>query len=217
LRPTRPSKKPPPTRDRALAAFERLRTYVETRANLAAEEFGFIRTLFAPRHLAKGEVLQQAGEPARYMVFVAGGCLRRYVIDARGKVHILGFAPEDWWVSDPASLMSGEPSTFFVDAIEASDLLLIDHASHQRILDTVPRYAAAHRVGLERLAAARDKRMVSALSASAEERYLDFLATYPTLLPRVPQRMVASYLGMSPETLSRIRKRLATQASAGTR
>jgi CRP-like cAMP-binding protein len=214
LRSTRPSKKPPPARDRALAAFERLRRYVETRANLTLEEVRFIEPLFVARHLAKGEILQRAGEPARYMAFVASGCLRRYVIDSKGKVHILGFGPEDWWVSDPASLMSGEPSTFFVDAIEASHLLLIDHPSHQRILDGVPRYAAAHRVGLLRLAAARDKRIASALSASAEERYLDFVATYPTLLRRVLQRMLASYLGMSPETLSRIRKRLSTRPSA---
>jgi len=111
----------PAARDRGLAAFERLCTYVETRANLTPEEVGFIRTLFVPRHLAKGGVLQRAGEPARYMVFVASGCLRRYVIDKKGKVHILGFAPEDWWVSDPASLMSGEASTFFVDAFSWPD------------------------------------------------------------------------------------------------
>ncbi len=202
------------TRDRAFASFERLRAYLGARATLTPGEVDLIQGLFAPRHLGRGDVLQRAGEPARYMAFVARGCLRSYVIDDEGKIHILSFAPEDWWVSDSAVYLSGEPSTLYIDAIEASDLLVIDHPSHQRILDGVPGYAAAYRAGLQRLAAAKDKRIVVSLSASAPDRYLDFVARYPTLLRRVPLRMLASYLGMSPETLSRIRKKLSTRAHA---
>lgn len=181
---------------------------------LTPGEIDFIRPLFAPRRLEKGEVLQRPGEPARYMVFVTRGCLRSYVIDDKGKVHIVRFAPEDWWLADSAGFSSGEPSTLFIDAIEATDLLQIDHPSHQRILGGVPSYAAAYQVGLQRLAAAFNKRIVSSLSASADDRYRDFAATYPTLLRRVPLRMLASYLGMSPETLSRVRKKVSTRASA---
>jgi CRP-like cAMP-binding protein len=202
------SKKPTLTRERASASFERLRAYIGARAAVTPADFDLIRPLFAPRRLDKGEVLQRAGEPARHMVFVAKGCLRSYVIDDKGKVHIVGFAPEDWWLSDSARFLDGGPSTLFIDAIEATDVLLTDHASHQRMLDTVPAIAAAYRAGLQRLAAAREKRIIASLSASAPERYLDFAARYPTLLRRVPLRMLASYLGMSPETLSRIRKKL---------
>jgi CRP-like cAMP-binding protein len=141
---------------------------------------------------------------------VASGCLRSYVIDTKGNVHIVAFAPEDWWLGDTSRFLSGEPTKLFFDAVEASDLLLIEYPAHQRMLDRIPAIAAAYRVGMERLAAARDKRVISSLSASAEERYLEFAAKYPTLLQRVPQRMLASYLGMTPETLSRIRKKLAT-------
>ena len=210
----RRSKDPPLTRDRALASFERLRTYIGARATLTPGEIDVILARFSPRRLEKGEFLQRAGEPARHMVFVARGCLRSYVIDDKGRVHILSFAPEDWWLADSARFLSGEPSTLFIDAIEASDVLLIDQASHQRIVDGVPGYAAAYQVGLQRLAAARDKRLISSLSASAHDRYLDFVARYPTLSQRVPLRMLASYLGMSPETLSRIRKKVSTRASA---
>lgn len=210
----RRSKRLPLAGDRAAASFERLRAYLGARAELTPEDVEFIETLFAPRHLKKGEILQRAGEPARHMVFVASGCLRSYVIDDQGRVHILGFAPDDWWLSDSARFLTGDPTTLFIDAVEASDLLLITHPSHQRMLDSFPSIAAAYRVGLQRLAAAKDKRIISSLSASAHDRYLDFVARYPTLLRRVPLRMLASYLGMTPETLSRIRKRLSTRASA---
>ena len=147
------------------------------------------------------------------MAFVARGCLRSYAIDAKGKVHIVRFAPEDWWLADSARFLTGEPSTLFIDAIEASDLLLIGHPSHQRILEGVPAYAAAYQAGLQRLAGAMARRVVHSLSASAQDRYLEFVESHPTLVRRVPLRMLASYLGMSPETLSRIRRKLSTRIS----
>ena len=92
-------------------------------------------------------------------------------------------------------------------------LLLIDPASHREIVEHVPGYAAAFRTGLQKHAAAKDNRIVSALSASAEERYEDFLKTYPSIAQRVPQWMLASYLGVSPETVSRIRKNRSRRSS----
>lgn len=199
---------PPP---RASASFERLRSYLTARAALTPAEIEFVRGLFAPRHLVKGEVLQRAGEPARLMVFVAVGCLRSYVLDEEGKVHVVGFAPEDWWLSDTGPYLGGAPSTLFIDAVEASDVMVTDHASHQRMVDEIPSLAAAYQIGLQRLAAARDKRIISSLTASAQDRYLEFADRYPTLIRRVPLRMLASYLGMTPETLSRVRKKLSTR------
>ena len=118
------------------------------------------------------------------------------------------FAPETWWLADATSLNGGIPSAFFVDAIEDSELLLIDARSHEMLVDRVPGYAAAFRTGLQRHAAAKDQRIVSSLSASAEERYLEFMKVYSSIALRVPQSMLASYLGVTPETLSRIRKNL---------
>lgn len=118
------------------------------------------------------------------------------------------FAPENWWYADIDSLGSGTPSLYFVDAIEQSELLLIDPPSHQKIVNNVPAYGASQRTGLQRHAAAKDRRIVSALSTPAEERYLEFVKTYPSIAQRVPQWMIASYLGLTPETLSRIRRNL---------
>lgn len=194
--------------DPATTAFETFRAYLEARGAFSEEDFVFLRTTFLHRRLRSGECLQRGGDVARYAAFVASGCLRSYVIDAKGKEHIVRFAPETWWLGDSESAEKGTPSQYFFEAIEDADLLLIDAPSHQRVVDNVPGYGAAMRTGIQRHSAAKDQRIVSALSASAEERYLAFLSTYPSIVRRVPQRMLASYLGVSPETLSRIRKNL---------
>ncbi len=188
--------------------FDVLRSYLEARADFSDADFSRIRKAFLFRRLGTGEYLQRAGEVTRYAAFVAIGCLRNYIIDAKGKEHIVQFAPETWWLADSISLGSGTPSQYFIDAIEDSQLLLIDAPSHKELVEGVPSYAAAFRTGLQRHTAAKDQRIVTALSASAEERYLEFLRVYPSIALRVPQMMLASYLGMTPETVSRIRKNL---------
>ena len=191
------------------SAFAVLRAYLDARAAFTEDDARAVQQTFVPRRLAAGEFLQRAGEVSRYAAFIARGCLRNFVIDAKGKEHIVQFAPETWWLADSISLSKGTPTAYFFEAIEDSELLLIDPAGQQRLIDTVPAYAASFRVGIQRHAAAKDQRIVSSLSATAEERYLEFLETYPSIVLRVPQTMLASYLGMTPETLSRIRKNLA--------
>jgi CRP-like cAMP-binding protein len=188
--------------------FDILRAYLESRAAFAESDFEFLRSAFLPLALHAGEFLQRAGDVATSAAFVARGCLRSYTIDGKGKEHIVQFAPETWWLADAVSLINKTPSQYFMDAIEDSQVLVVDAPSHQRVIDTVPGYAAAFRAGLQKHAAAKDQRIVHSLSASAEERYLAFLQMYPSIVRRVPQWMLASYLGISPETLSRIRKDL---------
>jgi CRP-like cAMP-binding protein len=190
------------------SAFDTLRLYLQARAVFTEVDFEFLETVFVPRRLRAGEFLQRAGEVARWAAFVGSGCLRSYVIDAKGKEHVVQFAPETWWLADGSSLNARTPSQYFIDAIEDSEVVLIDGPSHQRVLSQVPAYAAAFSAGLQKHSAAKDDRIVSSLTASAEERYLEFLKTFPSVAQRVPQMMLASYLGMTPETVSRIRRNL---------
>ena len=191
-----------------MSEFDPLRAYLESKAPFTATELDFLEGLFIPTTLHSGEFLQRAGEPVRHAAFVASGCLRSYVVDANGEEVILEFAPENWWIGDRTFLTGGTTCECFIDSIGHSDLLLFDQLSHQKMVESVPTFAAMFRVAFQKYAAAKDRRIINALSMSVEERYLDFMKTYPAIALRVPQRMLASYLGVSPETLSRVRKNL---------
>src|SRR6478735_3385205 len=106
--------------------FETLRVYFECRFHLTDEEFDFIKKFFLPKHLKKGGVFLREGEVAKYSAFVEKGCLRSYVIDNKGKEHIVLFAPENWWITNKGGVAEISPSSFFIDAIEDSELLLLD-------------------------------------------------------------------------------------------
>lgn len=188
--------------------FDKLRAYCERSTHLTEEEYAFMQNLVLHKNFRKGEFLLREGEVAKYGAFVATGCLRSFTVDNKGKEHIVQFAPEDWWIGNNESIRTGAPSAYFIDAIEDSDVLLLDRASFQKIMENIPAFASLFQAGIQKHASAKDERIIASLSASAEERYIDFLQKYPSIAQRVPQHMLASYLGVSPETLSRIRKQL---------
>ncbi|HYC86572.1 MAG TPA: helix-turn-helix domain-containing protein, partial [Chryseosolibacter sp.] len=132
------------------------------------------------------------------------------VIDDKGKEHIIQFAPENWWISEQISLVNGEPSMYFIDAVEDTDYLSIHRTFFDEFEKLVP--GARQMSNMLQLYSLRSfqKRLISHLSATGEERYLNFLQTHPSLALRLPQKMIASYLGVTPESLSRIRKELAS-------
>ena len=186
--------------------YDALFAYFERGFALSADDITLIRAVFLQKKLKKGEFLQREGEKARYGAFVVKGLLRSYVIDNKGKEHIIQFAPENWWISDKSGMTEGLAS-FFIDAIEDAEVLLIDVAGHRLLMEKIPGYAALFSVGMQKRGAVKDIRIIHSLTATAEERYNDFLKTHPTIALRLPQHMLASYLGITPETLSRIRRR----------
>jgi CRP-like cAMP-binding protein len=188
--------------------FELLRTHIEKRVHLTDEEFKISAGYFIPKKLKKHQFLLNEGEVCYHIGFVNSGCLRQYTIDNKGNEHIIQFAIEDWWISDLHSFLSGSPSKFNIDALQDSEVLLLEKSARDKLLDACPKMERFFRLLMETHHVATEERVASSLSLSAEEQYLKFIKTYPKLTEEIPQNQIASYLGITPQSLSRIRKEL---------
>jgi CRP-like cAMP-binding protein len=185
--------------------FHKLRAFFERSIPITDDQFESIKTLFSARKVKKGHLLLHEGDMTKLDIFVASGCLRTYTIDNSGKEHIIQFSIENWWTGD-LGVNSSSPAQCFIEALEDSEILVAESNSIERLIKVIPEMGSFYRAALQRSAAAKNERIVSSLSKTAEERYDDFLKKYPSVIQRVPQHMIASYLGISPETLSRIRQ-----------
>lgn len=163
-----------------------------------------LKTLEIP----KNEYLLRVGEYCHHIFFVDKGLLRQFYSDEKGKDHILSFAPENWFVTDRESSFFGKPTPYSIQALENTTVTVIDDKFLNTINHTFPSFAAYNTKLLHGHIRQLQKRIQLLLSASAEERYLEFIKMYPDILQRVPQTMVASYLGITPESLSRVRREL---------
>lgn len=163
------------------------------------------------KQFTKGEFLLQEGEKCEVSFYVEQGLLKQYYIDDRGKEHILQFGPENWFVTDRDSVYFNEPSKYFIQALEDTLVLMVNEELINKLSRENPNFLALNHKLLHNHIRQLQKRIVQLLSGTAEERYLDFIKTYPDILMRVPQTMVASYLGIAPESLSRVRKELAAK------
>lgn len=157
----------------------------------------------------KGTYLLREGEVNSKTYFVENGLLRQFSIDEKGKEHILQFAPENWFVSNRESVFLNKPSSYFIEAIEDSTVFVVEKELFDILSKENPLFIDFNTQLLHRHIASLQKRVTQLQSDSAQERYLDFIQTYPDVLLRVPQTYVASYLGITPESLSRVRKELA--------
>ncbi|MBF8247297.1 MAG: Crp/Fnr family transcriptional regulator [Bacteroidetes bacterium] len=188
--------------------FDLLHSHIKKRIRLTQEEFNLCGQFFTPRNLKKRQFLLQEGDVCKYLAFVNSGCLREYTVDQKGEEHIIQFAIQDWWISDLNSFLSGATSTHNVDAMQDSEVLILEKEARDKMLEAVPKMERFFRLLLEANHVATHKRINASLSATAEERYLAFIKTYPALVEQVPQSQIASYLGITPQSLSRIRKEL---------
>lgn len=161
------------------------------------------------KNVKRDEFLVRENEHCKYTFFVEEGLLRQYSIDSKGKEHTISFAPENWFVSDRESAYFGESSPYYIQAQENSKVVLIDEPFIAMLSERIPSFTEFNTKLLHNHIRHLQNRVNRLLSASAEERYLHFIEMYPDILLRVPQTMVASYLGITPESLSRVRKELA--------
>ena len=189
---------------------DQFKNYLKEKIEITDEQFDSISAVLKIKKFDKNEIIQYTGDNFKHGFFVCKGLLRAYSIDAKGKEHILQFAPENWLISDRNN-MNNEPSIFFIDAIEATEVIIMPNDFMEQAAIQVPCLQPMHTRLLNNSIRFMQKRINMLLSATAEERYLDFIKLYPNLTLRVPQWMIASYLGITPESLSRVRKELANK------
>jgi CRP-like cAMP-binding protein len=187
---------------------EPLFQYIESRSGLrlTAEEQTIIEEKFRLKKLRRRQYFLQEGDVCKNIAFIVKGAARMFSIDDKGHEHIVRFGLETWWLADHESFNLLTPSKYNIEMVEDTELLIITVANAFELVDKVRGFDLMIKQMDRQLAISTQKRIHSALSMTAEERYDDLAKSYPQFLQRFPQNMIASYLGISPETLSRIRK-----------
>ena len=172
---------------------------------LTPEEIQYFTSTLKEKKLKKRQFLVQEGDVCRSTYFVNKGCLRSYYTDKDGVEHNIQFSIEDWWAGDMASFITQKPSKISVIALEDSDLLVLDRQVQEDVFAKIPKFERFFRNLLQNAFVSAQERILANLSETAEERYLNFRKKYPEMDRRLPQNQIASFLGVTPESLSRIR------------
>jgi CRP-like cAMP-binding protein len=188
--------------------FSIFKEFVSNKITLTTQEWEKIRSVCIDKKLRKKEFLLKEGEMWRYSAFVCTGCIRTYRLDDDGYEHIINFSKELWWAGESESLSTGKPSKYYIDAIEDSEICLFLSADFDMLCMEIPKLSLFMNNNVKECMGAIQNRINVAISYNTEEKYRDFLTEHPGLSSRVPQYMIASYLGITPESLSRLRKQL---------
>jgi CRP-like cAMP-binding protein len=178
---------------------------IEKHLPLNAQEQHRILLAFTTQHIKKKDFFLRAGEVCKQVAFVLQGCLRSYATDEQGFEHNLQFAPEGWWITDMNSIIHGTTARLNIDAIEDTQALLLSRDQQDRLLKEVPKLERFFRIISEKSMAGSHKRLIDQVSVNAQTRYLNFCEQYPGLIQRLPQKQIASYIGVTPEFLSKIK------------
>ncbi|WP_452219585.1 Crp/Fnr family transcriptional regulator [Lacinutrix salivirga] len=187
------------------------KTFLIEKGGLTEEDYTQILPFVKTKQLSKNDFLLRAGDVCSHSFFVEQGLLRFYAINEEGKENILQFATENGIVSDRGSVFFQEPSTYFIDALENTLAIFINEEFINTVATINPNFRAENEKLLQNHIRHLYKRINLLIGASARARYLEFVAMYPDIMLRVPQLMIASYLGITPESLSRVRKALANK------
>lgn len=188
--------------------FEVFQDYLSQKITLSPQDFELIQSVAKIKKLRKHQYLLQEGEIWNYKAFVCQGLLRSFRTDEKGVDHIIQFSIENWWAGDVESSTLGNPAKNNIEALEATTLLLFSNKDFEMLETRIPIFKDFVAALIAQSYFASQNRVHDSISMNSEERYSKFLKTYPQIANRVPQHMIASYLGISAETLSRIRKQI---------
>ncbi|MEX0609648.1 MAG: Crp/Fnr family transcriptional regulator [Balneolaceae bacterium] len=185
--------------------FEQLYKSFHQHVSLTNEEWELCKNNFRPKRMLKRQFLLQEGDVCRELAFVEKGALYSYSVDSKGNQHVIRFAFDGWWMANLQSFFTGDPSRLNIELLEDSELLVLDLKNHETLLEKIPAYERYHRIIIQNAYVALQQRVENALGLTAEEKYSRLIKQSPEFMNRVPLHLVASYLGVSPETLSRVR------------
>jgi len=188
--------------------FQSINEYVAKAAGINEEEAAILNTLLQFKKIPRKTLMLSEGEICNFECYINKGCIRTYYIDESGSEVTLQFAIESWWVSDIASFHERKPSKMFIETLEDCEVLMLSPESKEILLRKVPRFERMFRLLVQRNLSRLQERLFQTIATTATEKYLDFLERYPTIPQRVAQHYIASYLGFSPEFLSKVRTRL---------
>lgn len=189
--------------------FETLLRGINEKVSLSAADAEAIKLFFIPKKIRKRQYLLNAGDVCPYITFVEKGMLRSFTVDKDGHEHVVQFATEGWWISDMGSFVSGEEALYNIEALEDSELLNLTRQSMEELLHKFPVMERFFRILMQNNIVALQRRAIAYMSLSAEERYLKLIEVAPDIMIRASQQHIASYLSVTPETLSRVRKKVA--------
>ena len=182
--------------------------YFNRHLPLDEEEQSVVKNVFKERKIKKRQFILQEGDVSKYNTFVLEGCFKMYMIDNNGKEHNLQFAIENWWIGDIGSFLNENKSKLYIEALENSTILQIKKEDQLKLFVDFPKFNQIFREFTEKALVSTQQRVLQNISSTAEERYLDFLDRYPYFFNRISNVQIASYLGVTPEFLSAIRKKL---------
>ena len=185
--------------------------YINRVVQLDQQEEQTLLKLLSFRKLLKGQFFLQQGDICKFSGFVIKGCTKTFYVDDEGQEHVVMFSIEDWWTSDMGSFISQKPADFNVQCLENTELIYFSFEDQEQMLREIPKLERFFRIIIERAFVASQKRVVRNMSMSAKDRYLHFRHVYPKIEQRIPQYLIASYLGITKEFLSKIKSQLISE------
>lgn len=185
--------------------FDAIVTHIRKHIALNDEEATILISLLTIREVKKKEHLLKAGEICNDNYFIVNGCFRLYIINPKGVEQVIQFGIENWWITEYVSLKSGRPSGFYIQAVENSTIIILNKKVQEELFSRIPQLERYFRVVLEKAYSAQLMRINYIFNLSGEEQYRLFNSNFPEFVQRVPQYMLASYLGITPEFLSKLR------------
>lgn len=185
-----------------------LQKHIKKHTQISDENLEKFSNAFTLQKVVKKEFLLKEGEICQFEGFVTGGCFKVFHSDQNGTEHTLYFAIEDWWVADVDSFTNSKPSQLNIQALENSEVLLISKQNKEKLYQEIPEIEKLFRIMSQKNLVALQRRMIDNLSKTADQRYLDFFAKYPKITQRLTNIQIAAYLGVSPEFVSKIRRKI---------